>query len=101
MKFEYRPEAIHDLEWFKEYYFKVFPEGAIKARQHFESIQDALLAYPQIGHPIVYENTLREITIPKTPFSIVYTISDSENMIIILRVLDNRAQRPTVFITKT
>lgn len=95
MKFEYRKEAIRDLEWFKTYYSAVFPSGAKNARRHHQSIRTTLLLHPQIGHPVKAGAIIRELVIPRTPFSMVYYVSGEK--IIVLRVLDSRTERPVEF----
>jgi plasmid stabilization system protein ParE len=95
MQFEYREEAIRDLEWFRTYYTAVFPSGAKSARRHHQSIRTTLLLHPQIGHLIKEGAPIRELAIPRTPFSFIYCVSGEK--IIVLRLLDSRSERPVSF----
>jgi plasmid stabilization system protein ParE len=89
MKIAYLALAKSDLRWFKIYYMRVFPDGKKTAEAHFMQAQIALKANPFIGHPSERLSGVREFHIPKTPFTFIYWLSD--DVIEILRVLDNRA----------
>ena len=87
MKIVYLPSTIQDIEWMAYYYQEVFPEGACNLRKHLYALEKTLSANPFIGH--TFENTeVRELHIPKTPFSLIYQIS--EFRIEILRFWDQR-----------
>jgi plasmid stabilization system protein ParE len=95
MQIIFRKSCEADLNWYRHYYSHVFPQGSSKAKQHFNATYQALLAHAFIGHPIEANPHIRELQMPGTPFSFIYTVRDEE--ILILRVLDGRAQRPTSF----
>lgn len=90
MNIVYLKKAIQDLEWFKIYYKNIFPEGIIQAQKQFFSIESLLKENPYIGH-ITDIKEVREISIPKIPFSFIYRVK--ENRIEILRVWDERQER--------
>ena len=92
MKLIFHPNTKADLKWFRRYYASIFPEGEKAAKHHYLQIFKTLLDHPYIGEVIGVDAAIREIFIPRTPFSFVYTVSDET--IIVLRVLDNRAERP-------
>lgn len=87
------------MKWFRTYYASVFPEGAIRAKTHFASTYKALLGHPFIGHPVDGVAHIREFHIPQTPFSLIYVVTETE--ILVLRLLDNRAERPQMFPSPT
>ncbi|MDE2446513.1 MAG: type II toxin-antitoxin system RelE/ParE family toxin [Alphaproteobacteria bacterium] len=95
MKVVFRRFCEADLKWFRYYYDSVFPAGAVRAKTRLASIYQTLKAHPLIGHPVVGVANVHEFNIPNTPFSLIYTVNDTE--IMVLRILDNRAHRPTVF----
>ena len=99
MKIVFRKSCDADLKWFRTYYASVFPEGAIRAKTHFASTYKALSGHPFIGHPVEGVPHIREFHIPQTPFSLIYVVT--ENEILVLRLLDNRAERPQVFPSTT
>ena len=95
MKIIFRSSAAADIKWFRQYYSIVFPAGDENAKKHYRNMCSALLTHPFIGHAIDPNLPARELPIPRTPFSFIYYIKDEE--IIVLRVLDNRAERPAIF----
>ena len=97
MKIIFRKSCEADLNWYRRYYSSVFPQGSNKAKLHFAATYQALLSHPFIGHPVDGHAHIRELQMPGTPFSLVYVVSDEE--ILVLRVLDGRAQRPPTFPT--
>jgi len=92
MKLVFRSSAVADLKWFRSYYSSVFPEGAKHARQQYLQTCRTLVAHPLVGHPVSRDTPVREFAIPRTPFSFVYYVTERE--ILIIRVLDARAERP-------
>jgi plasmid stabilization system protein ParE len=95
MKIKFRTTTVADLKWFRRYYGKVFPEGAKNASTHFDRTYFNLLQHPQIGQKIEGSVHMREIFIPRTPFSFVYYVKG--DVINVVRVLDLRAARPDDF----
>lgn len=88
MKIVFLESTIRDIQWFRFYYQSVFPEGAAKARARLKSIQMALAANPYVGHPSNIRPGLRELSVPRTPFTLIYRVTPSR--IEILRLWDNR-----------
>ncbi|MGL5362870.1 MAG: type II toxin-antitoxin system RelE/ParE family toxin [Bosea sp. (in: a-proteobacteria)] len=95
MKIIFRRSCLADLAWFRSYYASAFPEGQNSAKAHFKQACLMLAANPQIGRAKEFEPRIRELVIARTPFSFVYTIGETE--ILVLRLLDNRAERPDSF----
>ncbi len=87
MKLIYLESALEDLSWFVTYYEKIFPQRKERARRQLYSIESLLEKNPYIGHPAEIEG-LRELSIPKIPFSLLYRIKN--NNIEIINVWDER-----------
>ncbi|MCE0506640.1 MULTISPECIES: type II toxin-antitoxin system RelE/ParE family toxin [unclassified Roseivivax] len=88
MKIVFLEDAARDIQWFRYYYVSVFPEGSAKARAHLKAIQQTLAANPYAGHPSELHADLRELSIPRTPFTLIYRVTATR--IEILRLWDNR-----------
>jgi len=86
MKIIFLDSTYDDLEWIYEYYGSVFPQGSNIALKQFDLINELLSLNPLLG--TVDEEGLRKLTIPKTPFSYYYRVTDIQ--IEILRVWDDR-----------
>ncbi len=89
MKLVFLASTARDLRWFKSYYVSVFPDGRIRAETQFRSLQELLKANPYIGHPSEKGDEVRELHVPRTPFTFLYRVR--EDRLEILRVLDTRA----------
>ncbi len=90
MKIVYLPSTREDLLWLRRYHEQVFPEGLQRAQKQFHSIELLLAGNPQIGHP-THRVDVRELSIPRTPFSYIYRIA--QDRIEILRIWDERRER--------
>ncbi|RWX75864.1 type II toxin-antitoxin system RelE/ParE family toxin [Neorhizobium lilium] len=90
MKIVYLPQTRADLRWMKDYYSRIFPEGARQARMRFKTAAQLLEDNPEIGRLGPIAGTW-EFVIAKTPFIIFYRIQ--MNRIEILRIWDGRALR--------
>ncbi|QPZ90029.1 type II toxin-antitoxin system RelE/ParE family toxin [Thioclava electrotropha] len=88
MKIVFVEEAAQDIQWFRYHYQSVFPEGSSKARASLKAIQQTLAANPYAGHPSVSGRAVRELSLPRTPFSLIYRVMPTQ--IEILRLWDNR-----------
>ncbi len=77
-----------DLDWFRTYYEKIFPEGAAAARRHYVKAIDNIVFSPYIGQPVGMDG-LRKFSVRKTPFAVVYQVF--EDRIEIVRIWDQRA----------
>ena len=87
MKVAYSEIAKSDLAWFRVYYRSIFPAGAQSASKQFRRTIANLLANPYIGHPVGDED-MREYSVPRMPFSIIYRIA--EDRIEVARIWDQR-----------
>ena len=90
MRLVYLASTAPDFVWLRRYYAQIFPEGDRRAREQFRKATALLLVNPHIGRPVA-PPAVRELVIPRTPFSIVYRVR--EDRIEILRIWDNRAER--------
>lgn len=88
MKIVFLEDTAQDFQWFRFYYRTVFPEGSAKARAHLMAIQATLAANPYIGRPSDVGHDLRELLIPRTPFSLIYRVTSTR--IEVLRLWDSR-----------
>jgi len=88
MKIVFLESSARDIQWFRYYYQSVFPEGSAKARARLRAIQATLAANPQVGHPSDARDTVRELPVPRTPFTIIYRVTPTR--IEILRLWDTR-----------
>lgn len=88
MEIRYLASAARDLDWFRTYYRAIFPDGSAGARASFRNALGNLRRFPLMGHP-VEETDMREYSITRTPFAIIYRLA--EDHIEIVRVLDQRA----------
>ena len=88
MKIVYLPTCAPDFAWFNHYYTNVFPAGEPNAQKQFVAIERSLGANPFIGHPTESFDELRELHIPRTPFTLYYRVTDTQ--IEVLRLWDER-----------
>lgn len=79
-----------DLRWFRRYYEEIFSEGARQAAEQYDRTLEALASHPRLGHPSPVAD-VREFSIPRTSFPLIYRIRDDR--IEILRVFDERSER--------
>lgn len=89
MKLKFLDSTTDDLTWMRQYYRKVFPEGATNAKQHYFRTTKMIRENPLIGRASENINGAREFHIARTPFSFLYRITSSQ--IEIMRVIDNRS----------
>lgn len=88
MRIVYLPSAAQDIAWFRYYYQSVFPAGDANARKNLKGIQRLLSANPYVGHPSPSHENVRELHIRKTPFMLIYRVTETQ--IEILRLWDER-----------
>ncbi|WP_187969671.1 type II toxin-antitoxin system RelE/ParE family toxin [Aquibium microcysteis] len=88
MKLVFLASTKPDLEWFRTYYEKIFPEGAGAARRQYVKAIDNIVFNPYIGRQVGMEG-LRKFPVRKTPFAIVYEVFDDR--VEIIRIWDQRA----------
>lgn len=84
------PSSTGDLRWFHRYYRSVFLEGHMKASQQFERLRRILRETPGIGHSSALVPQALEFPIRKTPFTVVYRVT--ENEVQVLRIYDQRSE---------
>jgi plasmid stabilization system protein ParE len=88
MKIVFLDTTIPDIQWFRFYYRSVHPDGSAKARAQLLAMQTLLAANPYAGHPSDTGLPVRELTIPRTPFTLIYRVTETQ--IEILRLWDDR-----------
>ena len=91
MRIIFLRSSQRDVEWFREYYMRVFPVGGPKARDQYQRAKALLKTSPHAGHP-VEETGVRMFSIPRSPFAFVYRVSGG--VIEVLRVWDQRSKPP-------
>ena len=89
MKLKFLASTTTDLKWMRFYYRRVFPDGAINAKQQYLKASSAILDNPLIGHASESIKDAREFYIARTPFSFVYRVT--KDHIEIIRVIDGRS----------
>ena len=75
MKIVFLAGTVQDLKWFRHHYRAVFSEGREKAGAHFRAAMATLSANPYAGRRSEPETEVRELSIPRTPFMIIYRVT--------------------------
>ena len=88
MKIVFLASTVQDLKWFRHYYRAVFSEGADKAGAHFKAAIATLEANPYVGKLSEPTPDVRELSIPRTPFTTIYRVTPRQ--IEVLRLWDTR-----------
>jgi plasmid stabilization system protein ParE len=88
MRIVFLESAAQDLLWFRHYYRAVFPDGSTRAREHFRAAVRTVSANPFAGHPNDTWPEVRELSIPRTPFVLIYRVTETQ--IEVLRLWDSR-----------
>lgn len=91
MKLVFLPPTRADLAWMRTYYTRIFSDGARRAAEAYVGACDLVRDHPAIGRPVVGMAGIRELLIPRTPFSFIYRVT--EDQIEVLRVWDQRGDR--------
>ena len=91
MKLVFLPSTRSDLVWMRTYYTHIFPDGARRAAEQYARAAGILRDNPMVGHSMEDVTNVREFSIPRTPFSFIYRISDDR--IEVLRIWDQRGDR--------
>lgn len=91
MKLVFLPSTLSDLAWMRSYYTQVFPDGARRAAEQYRRASRIVRDNPLAGHPVEDIPDVREFSIPRTPFSLIYRLADDR--IEVLRVWDQRGDR--------
>jgi plasmid stabilization system protein ParE len=87
MKLQYLDDARRDVAWWRYHYRKTFPQGSKNAYRHLAACERVLKDNPRIGQ-VVEGGDLRKLSIPNTPFAIIYRVRNG--LIEIMRVYDMR-----------
>ena len=88
MRIVYLRTAKPGLEWFLQYYGKVFPEGNAKAIAQFDAMERLLEANPHVGQKFG-DGGARILPIARTPFGIVYRVMGGQ--IRVMKIVDYRS----------
>jgi len=88
MKLVFLESTAQDLQWFRHYYRSVFPHGGSRARAHFKAALRTISENPYAGRPSETFADVRELTIPRTPFQLIYRVTATR--IEVLRLWDSR-----------
>ena len=89
MKVVYLGRALRDMAWVRQYYRIVFPAGRSNAREQLRKAESLIAKNPFMGHSSEEIAGARELYIPRTPFSLIYQVTNER--IEVLRVIDNRS----------
>lgn len=80
--------TTRDLAWYRRYYSQVFPQGRRNAGREFKKAYGLLASEPFMGVALNEFKDVREFSIPRTPFSIIYRVTDTQ--VQVLRLWDQR-----------
>ncbi len=75
----------------RTYYAHIFPDGAKRAAHQYGRTCGVIRDNPLVGRPVEEIEGVRELSIPRTPFSFIYRVVDER--IEVLRVWDQRGDR--------
>ena len=85
------PSTRTALPWMRRYCARIFPGGAKRAAEQYHRASRVVRGNPLVGHPVEGIAGVREIPIPRTPFSLIYRVADDR--IEVLRARDQRGDR--------
>ena len=91
MEVIYLSSTIPDINWLTHYYEEVFPAGRLNMRMQLYAAEQLLEINPHIGRLYEHVDGVRELQISKTPFSLLYRVTNTH--IEIMRVWDQRRDR--------
>lgn len=63
----------------RTYYTNIFPDGAKRAAEQYRRVCEVIRENPLIGHPVDGMVEVREFSIPRTPFSVVFKLTEGEH----------------------
>jgi hypothetical protein len=90
MRIVYLRTAKPGLEWFLQYYGKVFPEGNANALARFDAMERLLEANPHVGQKFG-DGGARILPIIRTPFGVVYRVKGDQ--IRVMKIVDYRSDK--------
>ena len=91
MQLVFLPSTRSDLVWMRTYYTRIFANGAKRAAEQYFRACGVIRKNPLIGHPVERLAGVREFSIPRTPFSLIYRVINDR--IEVLRIWDQRSDR--------
>lgn len=91
MKLVFLPSTRDDLSWMRTYYARTFPGGARRAAEGYFEACSLVRDHPAVGKSVEGMPGVRELLIPRTPFSFMYRVT--KDRIEVLRVWDQRGDR--------
>jgi plasmid stabilization system protein ParE len=94
MQLIFLPSTEPDFRWIQHYYASIFPQGKQTAQQHIRAAMRLLNENPYVGQANPEHAGVRELSINKTPFSIIYRLTPQS--IEVLRLWDQRQESPSV-----
>jgi toxin ParE1/3/4 len=96
MRLHWLRRAENDLDTIFDFLIDADPQAARRMFERIQSRVGLLVEQPRIGRVGRVADT-RELVIPRTPYIVAYTIDDSLDMIIVLRVLHSARRWPDDF----
>jgi hypothetical protein len=90
MRIVYLRTSKPGLEWFLQYYGKVFPEGNVNAVARFDAMERLLEDNPHVGQRFG-DGGARILPILRTPFGVVYRVKG--NQIRVIKIVDYRSDK--------
>lgn len=91
MKLVFLQTAQSGLRWMKRYYREQTQLDAQRVFASFDAVLDRLTAEPFAGHPFDDFEHVRELSIARSPFSILFT--HREDTVYVIDVRDQRGLR--------
>ena len=88
MRIVYLRTSKPGLEWFLQYYGKVFPEGNANAVARFDAMERLLETNPHVGQKFG-DGGARILPIVRTSFGIVYRVKGDQ--IRVVKIVDYRS----------
>jgi hypothetical protein len=88
MRIVYLRTSKPGLEWFLNYYGKVFPEGNANAVARFDAMERLLETNPHVGQKFG-DSGARILPIIRTPFGVVYRVEGDQ--IRVIKIVDYRS----------
>jgi toxin ParE1/3/4 len=87
MRVVFLASSADDTVWFRRYYTRVFPDGAMSARDSLKRTLALITENPLVGQQLQRADN-RTFPVLRTPFVVVYRVADDQ--IEVLRLQDQR-----------
>jgi len=88
MRIVFLPSMVRDIQWFRHFHQSVFAVGSARARAQLRAVQTVLAANLYAGHPGDTGLEVRELSILRTPFTLIDRVMPDR--IEVLRLWDMR-----------